>query len=235
MILTGVYEGDPMDNHYGRIVRVPATDMDGNPAGNDHKKVIEIKEYKDILTIDGDYILEYNGKKYKYSRDELLHIDEYNSGVYACKFAPVNHHIRKIGTDNAQGEVYITDLITKFNANDIAVDAHPSLTNEAVMGFNTKSVLYEMNEIYRSKVYEKLKDMVTFEDQTDFFLADEVVEQLLEMEKKHRVLDIYIGKGVYVGEEVTLSRNVVIERNCILTADMTLGEGTFVNQNSVIE
>ncbi len=235
MILTGVYKGDPMENHYGRIVRVPATDIEGKPAGNDQNKVIEIKEYKDILTVDSDYVLTYNGNKYKFTREELLNIKEYNSGVYACKYEPVNHHIRKIGTDNAQGEVYITDLITKFNANNIAVDAHPSLTNEAVMGFNTKSVLYEMNEIYRDNVYEKLKDMITFEDKTDFFLADEVVEQLLEMEKKHRVLDIYIGKGVYIGEEVTLSRNVVIERNCVLTADITLGEGTFVNQNSVIE
>jgi len=235
MILTGIYEGDPNDNHYGRIVRVPQTDIDGNSSRDDCRKVIEIKEYKDVLVIEGDYILNYNGKKYKYTRDELLGINEYNSGVYACKYNYINDHIRKIGTDNAQGEVYITDLIKKFNNNGIAVDAHPSLTNEAVMGFNTKSVLYDMNNIYRDKVYEKLKDLVTFEDKDDFFIADEVVEQLLQLEKKHTVLDIYIGKGVYIGADVTLSRNVTVERNSILTAEMTLGEDAFVNQNSVIE
>ena len=58
MILTGVYSGDPKENHYGRIVRVPATDIDGNSSEADYRKVIEIKEYKDILVIDGDYILD---------------------------------------------------------------------------------------------------------------------------------------------------------------------------------
>lgn len=235
MILTGVYSGDPMENHYGRIVRVPENDINGNSSGDDFRKVIEIKEYKDVLVIDGDYILEYNGKKYKYTKDELLGINEYNSGVYACKYGYINDHIRNIGTDNAQGEVYITDLITKFNKTGIAVDAHPSLTNEAVMGFNTKSVLYDMNEIYKSYIYEKLKDIITFEDKNDFFIADEVVEQLLEMEKKHGVLNIFIGKGAIIGSDVTLSRNVTIERNCILTAEITLGEYTLVNQNSIIE
>ena len=162
-------------------------------------------------------------------------INEYNSGVYACKYNYINDHIRNIGTDNAQGEVYITDLISKFNKTGIAVDAHPSLTNEAVMGFNTKSVLYEMNEIYRGYVYEQLKDIITFEDKNDFYIADEVVERLLEMEEEYGILNIFIGKGVYIGENVKISRNVTIEKNCILTADITLGEDAFVNQNSIIE
>jgi len=235
MILTGVYKGDPQENHYGRIVRVPEKDVAGNPSNQDFGKVIEIKEYKDILAIEGDYQLEYNGKKYTFSKKEMLAINEYNSGVYACKFDYINDHIRKIGTDNAQGEVYITDLIKKYNDNNIAVAAHPALTNEAVMGFNTKSVLYEMNEIYRAKVYDKLKDIITFEDKDDFFLADEVVEQILDMEKEHGILDIFIGKGAFIGSNVKLSPNVTIERNCILVADITLGEYSLVNQNSVIE
>ncbi|MBN2279557.1 MAG: NTP transferase domain-containing protein [Candidatus Marinimicrobia bacterium] len=235
MILTGIYDGDPMENHYGRIVRVPATDIEGRPSDNDYDKVIEIKEYKDLLAITGDYLLEFNGRRYRYTKEELLAIKEYNSGVYACQFDPINKHIRDIGTDNAQGEIYITDLIKKFNDEGIAVNAHPALVNEAVMGFNTKSVLYDMNNIYRAAIYEKLKDLITFEDKDDFFIADEVVEQLLEMAEEHTVLDIYIGKGVYIGPEVKLSRFVTIERNCILTANMTLGEEAFVNQNSVIE
>ncbi len=235
MILTGIYGGDSLENHYGRIIRVPQNDIDGNSAGDDYLKVIEIKEYKDILVINDDYVLDYNGKKYKYTKDELLNINEYNSGVYACKYNYINHHIREIGTDNAQGEVYITDLISKFNKSNIAVDAHPSLTNEAVMGFNTKSVLYKMNDIYRDNVYELLKDTITFEDRNDFFIADEVVEQLLELEEEYGILNIFIGKGAFIGSNVTLSRNVTIERNCVLVAEITLGENTLVNQNCVIE
>lgn len=235
MILTGVYDGDPNENHYGRIVRVPEKDINDDTSADDFGKVIEIKEYKDILVIDGNYVLEYNGKKYKFAKEELLAINEYNSGVYACKFNYINEHIRNIGTDNAQGEVYITDLISKFNKTGIAVDAHPALTNESVMGFNTKSVHYEMNEIYRTNVYEKLKDIITFEDKNDFFIADEVVEQLLEMEKESGILNIFIGKGAFIGSDVKLSRNVTIERNCVLVAEITLGEYALVNQNSVIE
>ena len=52
MVLTGLYSGPAAANYYGRIVRVPATDVDGASSGEDRDKVIEIMEHKDILGLD---------------------------------------------------------------------------------------------------------------------------------------------------------------------------------------
>jgi bifunctional UDP-N-acetylglucosamine pyrophosphorylase/glucosamine-1-phosphate N-acetyltransferase len=44
MVLTGEYEGDPLKNSYGRIIRVKPKDSSGRSAGKDKDKVIRIME-----------------------------------------------------------------------------------------------------------------------------------------------------------------------------------------------
>ncbi len=69
MVLTGMYEGNPDENSYGRIVRVKDLDDAGKSSGKDAGKVIEIIEYKDILSIDEKkpLVREFNGKNYSFS------------------------------------------------------------------------------------------------------------------------------------------------------------------------
>jgi len=145
-ILTGIYHGDSSENTYGRIIRVPAKDKDGHSSGEDSGKVIEIKEHKDILAIpDGySYIMDYNGRSYSFSKDDLLKIDEYNTGIYAVKYEYLKKHISDITSDNVQGELYLTDIISIFNKNGITVGADPVDDDNAVIGFNVKSVLKEI-------------------------------------------------------------------------------------------
>jgi bifunctional UDP-N-acetylglucosamine pyrophosphorylase/glucosamine-1-phosphate N-acetyltransferase len=73
MVLTGIFEGDPMLNSYGRILRVKTKDDKGNDSGKDSGKVIQIMEYKDILALKDDvaYKLNYKNKSYSFSKKEL--------------------------------------------------------------------------------------------------------------------------------------------------------------------
>jgi len=236
MILTGVYQGDPAQNYYGRIIRVPEKDADGNSSGKDAGKVIEIKEHKDILALEEgeDYHVKYNSRSYRFSKQELLNINEYNSGAYAVKFEHVNQYIRTIGTDNVQGEVYITDLISIFNENNISVGAFPTTDNQAVIGFNTKSVLYRMNQLYRHKIWKRLRDLVSIEDKDDFYIADEVAEQIEKSIEQHRVVNIKIGKGVHLGKKVTLNRNIILHRGVRINGNVTFGENTEIGAGTII-
>ena len=54
MVLTGIFEGNPSENSYGRIIRVKDKDVNGKSSGNDAGKVIEIMEHKDILALKDD-------------------------------------------------------------------------------------------------------------------------------------------------------------------------------------
>jgi len=232
-ILTGIYHGDSSENTYGRIIRVPAKDKDGHSSGEDSGKVIEIKEHKDILAIpDGySYIMDYNGRSYSFSKDDLLKIDEYNTGIYAVKYEYLKKHISDITSDNVQGELYLTDIISIFNKNGITVGADPVDDDNAVIGFNVKSVLKEMDGIYRKKVYEQLRDIIVIEDEDNFFIADEVVEQILELDKQYPSLDINLQKGVHLSKGVKLSRGVSIWTNTNIRGNIEIGEGTIIQDN----
>ena len=146
IVLTGLYEGKPEDNYYGRIIR--AKDEAGN--------VIQIMEHKDILALPDDkpYTVSYKGKEYSYTKEELINNNEYNSGVFAFKYGKLAEMIGKLKSNNVQSEIYITDLIALFNEKGYTVAAASPEKNYVVMGFNTQEVLKEMNEIAR-KVYEE--------------------------------------------------------------------------------
>ena len=232
-ILTGVYKGDPYENAYGRIVRVPEFDISGIPSGEDQRNVIEIKEYKDIFAMQdrSSYDALYKGKKYRFSKEDLLNINEYNTGVYAVDYKHIMSQISKLNPDNIPGELYLTDVIPLFNQNNISVGAYPADDNNTVIGFNVKSVLQKMESIYRRKVWVCLKDIIFIENPDDFYIADEVVEQILKLDSKFPSLDIIIGKGVHIGKGVKLNRGIIIKSGSILDGNIILGEGSIIQEN----
>ncbi|RKY92257.1 MAG: multidrug transporter, partial [Ignavibacteriae bacterium] len=113
IVLTGLYEGKPEDNYYGRMIRAK------NNSGN----VIQIMEQKDILALPDDKPFKtfYHGKEYSYTKEELIHNNEYNSGVFAFRYGKLAEMIGKLKSDNVQSEIYLTDLIALFNEKGYSV------------------------------------------------------------------------------------------------------------------
>ncbi len=146
IVLTGLYEGKPEDNYYGRIIRVK----------DKSENVIQIMEHKDILALPDDkpFAATYKGKEFTYTKEELINNIEYNSGVFAFRYCKLAEMIGKLKSNNVQSEIYLTDLIALFNEKGYTVTAASPEKNYVVMGFNTQEVLKEMNEIAR-KIYEK--------------------------------------------------------------------------------
>jgi len=141
IVLTGLYEGKPEDNYYGRIIR----------AKDNSRNVIQIMEHKDILALSDDkpYLFTYKGKEFFYTKENLINNNEYNSGVFAFKYGKLVEMISNLKSNNVQSEIYLTDLIALFNEKDYTVAAASPEKNYVVMGFNTQEVLKEMNEIAR--------------------------------------------------------------------------------------
>lgn len=236
MVLTGLYSGPISNNLYGRIVRVKEKDISGMSSGNDKGKVIEIIEHKDImkLTDKKSYIIKYNGREYAFSKKELLENNEFNSGVYAFKFDHLKKLIKKIKPDNAQNEIYITDLISIFNKEGLAVGAVHPHEQHVLMGFNNKSVLRQMESIARQKTYDQLKDIIEIEDPDDFFIHESVVKQILKMDKAGQPLDIKIGKGVYLGNGVKPNYNLNLKRNVFVNGNVIFGTNVTVWENAYL-
>ncbi len=246
MVLTGIYKGEAENNYYGRILRVKDLDVTGKPTEDDSGKVIEIIEHKDILAMPEDYtyLSDFGGKKIPYSREELLNINEYNSGVFAFKYQPLKKLLYTIESNNTQNEIYITDLISIFNRNKLNVEAVSPEKPYTIMGFNNKSVLKKMEEIARRLAYEKIKDLVEIDDPEDFFIAEEVIEQILDMDKLGQPLDIHVGKGAHLGNNVKPNYNLKIGNEAYVEGNVTFGKNvtiyervylnTYENQEMII-
>lgn len=233
MVLTGLFEGNKEDNYYGRIVRVKEFDSDGKHSLDDFGKVIEIIEYKDILALNTDtqYKTEFGGRTYLYSKEELMAIPEFNSGVFAFDFKKLVKLIYNIKSENVQNEVYLTDLISLFNQEGYVVQAVSPLEQFVIMGFNNKSVLKEMEDIARTNIYEKLKDIITIDDPDDFYIDDEVIEQILDLDDKGIPLDIQLGKGSYLGKGVKINYNLHLHKNAWLDGNIILGRNIDLKAN----
>jgi bifunctional UDP-N-acetylglucosamine pyrophosphorylase/glucosamine-1-phosphate N-acetyltransferase len=233
LVLTGLFEGNPLQNLYGRIIRVKEFDEAGNQSGNDRRKVIEIMEHKDILALDDNkpYRIKYNGRIYSYTKKELIENNEFNSGVYAFDFKKLSSLINSLSSNNVQNEIYITDMISLFNKKGYSVNAISPDKPYVVMGFNNKSVLKEMEDLARNHVYEKLKDIIEINDPDDFFIHDSVVEDIIKMDKQNIPLDITIGKGVYIGKGVKLNYNLTLDKNVYISGNIHFGQNVEISQN----
>ncbi|NWF90661.1 MAG: NTP transferase domain-containing protein [Ignavibacteriaceae bacterium] len=233
LVLTGIYEGDIRNNSYGRIIRVKDSDELGKSSGADAGKVIGILEHKDIqaLSDENPYRVLFNNKVYSYSKKELLENREFNSGVYAFKYNKLKNLIGSLSSDNAQNEIYITDLIYLFNKNKYSVTAINPHSPYVVMGFNNKSVLKEMEDVARRKVYERLKDIIEIDDPEDFFIHEDIVDEIVDQDKKGVPLDIRIGKGVYIGKGVSLNYNLEFKKNVFVDGNVHFGKNVVIWQN----
>ncbi len=233
MVMVGAYSGDPEDNYYGRIIRVPDKDADGRPSGAAKGRIIQIMEHKDILCLKEDvpYTISYGERTYAFSRRELLAVREFNTGVYAFKGRYLAELLTQVGFDNVQGEMYLTDLIYLFNKAGLSVNGAPAIHEESVLGFNDKAVLGQMQAIARAQVFEKINKIVSVADKHNFFIADEVVENILEIDKTGASLDIWLGEGVYLGRGVKLNEGVRVEKNARLEGNIILGKGVVIGES----
>lgn len=233
MVLTGIFQGNPLENYYGRIVRVPDRDTDGRTSSDDVGKVIEIKENKDIhaLTDDALYKVLYRGQEYGFTKKDLIEINEFNTGVFAFKTEKLKDYIKNLETNNVQKELYLTDLISIFNQRGMTVKAAQATDNRTVLGFNVKSVLKEMENFARDDIYRQLKDLISIADKDDFFIADEVVDSLIALDRESSPLDIHIGKGVHIEKGVQLNQRVSISNHAHISGKVILGEGVEIDED----
>ncbi|MEK6794843.1 MAG: NTP transferase domain-containing protein [Spirochaetota bacterium] len=231
MVLTGMYDGPAALNHYGRIVRTKERTADGK-ATRFPGAVIEIKEYKDITALSADYRVTFKGESFTYTKDELLAAREFNAGVYVFRMEHLAEHINELSSDNAQKELYITDLIALFNRHGRTVGAASPKDSSVVLGFNNKSVLKEMDGIARNRVYERLKDIVTISDEDDFFTADDVIDAIIALDGKGIPLDIVIGKGVHLGAGVTVNYGLTLKKNVFVEGNVVFGRNVTVWANA---
>jgi bifunctional UDP-N-acetylglucosamine pyrophosphorylase/glucosamine-1-phosphate N-acetyltransferase len=77
---------------------------------------------------------------------EQKEIKEINAGIYCAKTSFLFEALKKVGTDNKQGEIYLTDIVKIAIDAGLGVDVFSGASSEEVLGINSRQELAAANE-----------------------------------------------------------------------------------------
>jgi len=87
---------------------------------------------------------------------DVRRIREINAGIYAFDLAPLFDALRKIASQNAQGEFYLTDLIAIYRRRKLPVETLIVDNAQEIRGINSRAELAEVSRIVRQTKNEEL-------------------------------------------------------------------------------
>ena len=139
--------------------------------------------------------------------DELA-IREINSGIYAFDAGLLRSALARVGTDNAQGEKYLTDVVQIAREDGLEVHAHVTDDLWQTEGVNDRVQLATLGRVLNQRVCERLmRDGVTIVDPaTTWVDVDVSVGRDTTILPGTQLLGATtIGADAVVGPEVTLT------------------------------
>jgi len=150
--------------------------------------------------------------------DEQLEIDEINSGLYLFAADALRDGLQNIGSHNAQGEEYLTDVIGWLVEQGLPVSAYLAEDAEEIHGINDRVQLAAAGAVLRDRVARRwMRDGVTVEDpSTTWIGADVVLEP-----------DVLICRNTQLAGRTTVAGGAVIGPDTTLV-DCEVGQGATV-------
>jgi bifunctional UDP-N-acetylglucosamine pyrophosphorylase/glucosamine-1-phosphate N-acetyltransferase len=139
---------------------------------------------------------------------EELRIPEGNTGVYLLDAAFLWNTLSRLDDRNAQGELYLTDLVARAVEAGLRVDALPMDHPEESLGINTRAELARAAAVQRRRNAERL------------------------MERGVTLLD---PTATYLDSDVEVGRDTVIEPGCVIQGATRIGERCHIKAHTAIE
>lgn len=151
-------------------------------------------------------------------------IREINSGIYAFALDGLFDAIRSIGTENAQREYYLPDLVAIFRRQGRAVET-VTVGADEILGINSRRELAAVSRIVREqKTAELMAAGVTIEDPATAYIdgevtigADTVIRPCVFIEGR---TTIGAGCEIHSGARIVNSRlgdRVTVYNHCVIT------------------
>ncbi|MGX2945726.1 bifunctional UDP-N-acetylglucosamine diphosphorylase/glucosamine-1-phosphate N-acetyltransferase GlmU [Enterococcus alishanensis] len=133
---------------------------------------------------------------------EEIRIQEINTGTYCFDNEALFDALEKIGTNNAQGEYYLTDIIEILKADGKTVAAYQTEDFEESIGVNDRLALAEANRIMRRRINQMhMVNGVSFIDPAT----------------------TYIDAGVEIGSDTIIEAGVQIQGKTVIGSDVVIG------------
>ncbi len=161
----------------------------------------------------------------KDATEQQKQIQQIYSGIMALPASALEKWLPQLGNDNAQGEMYLTDIVSLAIAEKMPVQAYLATRYHEVLGINNRVQLAELERLYQQdKAQELMLGGVTIIDPARFDCRAELTIGR----------DVTIDINVIFEGKVTIGDNVTIGPHCLLR-NVTLGSNIHIKAHTVIE
>lgn len=134
-------------------------------------------------------------------------IREINAGIYCAEVPFLFNALKKVGSDNKQGEIYLTDIVKIAIDMGLQVNIFSGAGGDELLGINSMSELAAANRyLQHNKNSQLMADGVNLIDPETTFIQQEV----------------RIGSHTVINANVQISGNTIIGPNCTIGADVVL-------------
>lgn len=152
-------------------------------------------------------------------------VREVNVGAYLARRDLLFDGLARLDARNAQGELYLTDLVHVFRGDGHVVGALVLEDPEEMQGVNTRGELALSAAVLRDRVLSRwMEDGVTMEDPATTWIEPDVT----------LARDIVLGPGVVLRGRTAVGEGCVLGPG-VLCVDATLAEGVTVGAHAVLE
>lgn len=155
----------------------------------------------------------------KDASEEELKIQEINAGIYCVDKAFLFAALKKVGTDNSQGEVYLTDIVKIAVDSGEIVEKYIAQTSLDVLGVNSRIELATAQnefQMRRNKML-MLQGVSMNRPETISVCPESIVE-------KDTILasNVDISDSCHIGHSCRIEQGTIL-KNCQIGAESTIG------------
>jgi bifunctional UDP-N-acetylglucosamine pyrophosphorylase/glucosamine-1-phosphate N-acetyltransferase len=152
-------------------------------------------------------------------------ITEINSGIIFAKAKDLTHWLNKIDKNNAQKELYLTDVLALAHKDDKSFHAIKVKDPQSIQGINDRIQLAQCEAVIQTRIKNKLMTQGVYMPQPE---------------------TVQIRGSVECGEDVVMDCGVIIEGHNLIADDVsigaysiikncTLGKNTRIQPHSILE
>ena len=163
--------------------------------------------------------------EYKDANPEQRAVRLINAGLYALPAPEIFEYLRNLKTDNAQGELYLTDAVTQAGRDGKPVRLIDLPDPDEALGVNDRTELAKVHRLLIGRhLVDLMKSGVT----------------ILEPERTVIEPGVQVGEDTVIHPGVSLLGHTSVGRECVIhqgawLRDSTVGDGTNVEPYSVLD
>ncbi len=161
----------------------------------------------------------------KDASDRQRRITEVNTGVMCLPAGRLRHWLDGLSSDNAQGELYLTDVIAMARRDGVNVRMAASDDPREVQGVNNRAQLAVVERAWQAREAERL------------MLAGATLADPARLDVRGRLTcgrDVFIDVNCVFAGTVEIADGVEVGPNCVIR-DSRIGPGARIDANSVVD